>query len=173
MNNRQLIYKIKACEENENNINDLNQTGEDGAAGRETLLSPMRSSHKKGFQKSHNFQNSTKSMNLQEDIAHVELKSVSSSQSVFTRSIFVRFHDIELRFWSIYDEPFLSDPGVPGVRSMGPDVSHSLHPRACADLIVVTLADEDSNSTLADYVNRAILCNVAMQVVPPGGKNWN
>ena len=41
---------------------------------------------------------SKKSIHLQEDIAHVELKSVSSSQSVFTRSIFVRFHDIELRF---------------------------------------------------------------------------
>ena len=62
---------------------------------------------------------------------------------------------------------FLSDPGVPGVRSMGPDVT----PRLCADLTDVTLADEDSNSTPADYVNRAILCNVAMQVAPPGGQN--
>ena len=68
---------------------------------------------------------------------------------------------------------FLSDPGVPGVRIMGPDVTHSLQPRPFADLTDVTLADEDSNSTPADYVNRAILGNVAMQVVPPGGQNWN
>ena len=61
---------------------------------------------------------------------------------------------------------FLSDPGVPGVRSMGHDVTT----RACADLTDVTLADEDSNSTPAD-VNRAILGNVAMQVAPPGGQN--
>ena len=46
-----------------------------------------------------------------------------------------------------------------------------LHPRPCADLTDVTLADEDSNSTPADYVNRAILGNVAMQVAPPGGQN--
>ena len=39
------------------------------------------------------------------------------------------------------------------------------------DLTDVTLADEDSNSTPADDVNRAILGNVAMQVVPPGGQN--
>ena len=39
-------------------------------------------------------------MPIKEDIAYVELKSVSSSQSVFTRSIFVRFHDIELRLLS-------------------------------------------------------------------------
>ena len=40
-----------------------------------------------------------------------------------------------------------------------------------ADLTDVTLADEDSNSTPADDVNRAILGNVAMQVAPPGGQN--
>ena len=28
----------------------------------------------------------------------MELKSVSSAQSLFTRSIFVRFHDLQLRF---------------------------------------------------------------------------
>ena len=50
---------------------------------------------------------------------------------------------------------------------MGPDVT----PRPFADLTDVTLADEDSNSTPADYVNRAILGNVAMQVAPPGGQN--
>ena len=43
---------------------------------------------------------------------------------------------------------FLSDPGVPGVRSMGPDVS----PRRLADLTDVTLADEDSNSIPTDDV---------------------
>ena len=48
---------------------------------------------------------------------------------------------------------FLSDPGVPGVRSMGSDVSHSLHPRGFADLTDVTLADEDSNSIPTDDVN--------------------
>ena len=42
-----------------------------------------------------------------------------------------------------------------------------------ADLTDVTLADEDSNSTPADYVKRAILGNVAMQVAPPGGQNLN
>ena len=62
---------------------------------------------------------------------------------------------------------FLSDPGVPGVRSMGPDVTERLF----ADLTDVTLADEDINSTPADDVNRAILGNVAMQVAPPGGQN--
>ena len=40
---------------------------------------------------------------------------------------------------------FLSDPGVPGVRSMGPDVTHSVTPRLCSDLTDVTLADEDSS----------------------------
>ena len=44
---------------------------------------------------------------------------------------------------------FLSDPGVPGVRSMGPDVTTRLF----ADLTDVTLADEDSNSIPTDYVN--------------------
>ena len=48
---------------------------------------------------------------------------------------------------------FLSDPGVPGVRSMGPDVSKSLTTRLCADLTDVTLADEDSNSIPTDDVN--------------------
>ena len=57
---------------------------------------------------------------------------------------------------------FLSDPGVPGVRSMGPDVTHSLHTTPCADLTDVTLADEDSNSIPTDDVNRAFLGNVAM-----------
>ena len=47
----------------------------------------------------------------------------------------------------------LSDPGVPGVRSMGPDVRHSLSTRLFADLTDVTLADEDSNPMPTDDVN--------------------
>ena len=33
-----------------------------------------------------------------DDIAHVELRSTSSSESVFTKSIFIRFHDMDLRY---------------------------------------------------------------------------
>ena len=55
---------------------------------------------------------------------------------------------------------------------MGPDLSNYIQD-VCADLTDVTLADEDGNSKPADYVNRAILGNVAMQVAPPGGQNWN
>ena len=62
---------------------------------------------------------------------------------------------------------FLSDPGVPGVRSMGHDVSTRLF----ADLTDVTLADEDSNSIPTDDVNRANL--QLMQVVPSVGQHWN
>ena len=40
-----------------------------------------------------------------------------------------------------------------------------------ADLTYVTLADEDSNSIPIDDVNKAILGNVAMQVVPSGGQH--
>ena len=75
----------------------------------------------------------------------------------------------------------LSDPGVPGVRSMGPDLSKSIHPRLFADLTDMTLADEDTNSILTDNANRAIQGNIAsdstwwenlqpMQVVPSGGQ---
>ena len=64
---------------------------------------------------------------------------------------------------------FLSDPGVPGVRSMGPDVSHSVQDYV-ADLTDVTLADEDSNSIPTDDVNRAFLGNMAMQVATSGGQ---
>ena len=59
-------------------------------------------------------------------------------------------------FWQ-----FLSDPGKPGVRSLGPDVRHA----TCWDLTDVTLADEDTNSILADNANRAIQGNEAMQVM--------
>ena len=41
-----------------------------------------------------------------------------------------------------------------------------------ADLTDVTLADEDTKSILTDNVNRAILGNVAMQVMQPGGQLW-
>ena len=37
----------------------------------------------------------------------------------------------------------------------------------------MTLADEDTNSTLTDNVNRAIQGNVAMQVTQSGSKVWN
>ena len=50
------------------------------------------------------------------------------------------------------------------VRSMDPVVSNKLTERAFADLTDVTLADEDTNSILADNANRAIQGNVAMQV---------
>ena len=50
---------------------------------------------------------------------------------------------------------FLSDPGKPGVRSLGPDVRPSLRD-LCVDLTDVTLADEDTNSILTDNANRAI-----------------
>ena len=54
---------------------------------------------------------------------------------------------------------------------MGPDVSHSLSTRLFADLNDVTLADDDSNSIPTDDVNKAILGNVAMQVVQSGGQH--
>ena len=60
---------------------------------------------------------------------------------------------------------FLSDLGKPGVRYLGPDVSHSLTPRHFGDFTDVTLADEDTNSILADNAKRAILGNEAMQVM--------
>ena len=50
---------------------------------------------------------------------------------------------------------------------MGPDLCPSLTTGGFADLTDVTLADEDSNSIPADYVNRALLGNVAMRVAPP------
>ena len=35
------------------------------------------------------------------------------------------------------------------------------------------MTDEDNNSIPTDDVNRTIISNVAMQVGPPGGQNWN
>ena len=54
---------------------------------------------------------------------------------------------------NLYIKWLLSDPGVPGVRSMGPDVTQSVIPRLFADLADVPLADEDNNSIPADDVN--------------------
>ena len=56
---------------------------------------------------------------------------------------------------------FLSDPGVPGVRSMGPVLSKSLTETPFADLTDVTLVDEDTKSILTDNANRAIQGNQA------------
>ena len=59
------------------------------------------------------------------------------------------------------EEVFLSDPGIPGVRSMGPSLSKS----CLVDLTDVTLVDEDTNSkSQADDTNRAIPSNLEMQV---------
>ena len=49
----------------------------------------------------------------------------------------------------------------------------SITERPFADLTDVTLAYKDSNSIPTDDVNGVILGNVAMQVAPPGGQNWN
>ena len=40
-----------------------------------------------------------------------------------------------------------------------------------ADVIDLTLADEDNNSIPTNYVNRAILGIEAMQLAPPGGQH--
>ena len=46
-----------------------------------------------------------------------------------------------------YNSFFLSDLGKPGVRSLGPDVTHSLR-ELCWDLTDATLADEDTKGSL-------------------------
>ena len=51
---------------------------------------------------------------------------------------------------------FLPDPGVSGVRSMGPGVHTYLPPRTLRNFADVTLADDDTNSMPADDANRAI-----------------
>ena len=71
---------------------------------------------------------------------------------------------------------FLSDPGVPGVRSMGPIFSHSVSHfcRFCRFFRFVTLADNDTNLRRpTDNANRAIQGNVAMPVAPSGGQIVN
>ena len=55
---------------------------------------------------------------------------------------------------------FLSDPGLPAVRSM----------RICSD---VNLADEDTNSILTGNANRAIQDYVAIQLTKCGGQICN
>ena len=50
---------------------------------------------------------------------------------------------------------------------MGPVVSHSLQDLV-ADLIDVTLVDEDTNSIPTNNTNRTIHDNVAMPVTNPG-----
>ena len=55
---------------------------------------------------------------------------------------------------------------------MGPGVSMSLHTRTLLNFADVTLADDDTNSILADDVNRAIW-NQAMQVTSPDDQIWN
>ena len=87
-------------------------------------------------------------------------------KNITTENIWKIIAPLKLLFFIL-----LSDPGVPGVRSMGPDVSNSLTTRLCADLTDVTLADDDSNSIPIDDVNKAILGNVAMQVAPSGGQH--
>ena len=69
---------------------------------------------------------------------------------------------------------FLSDPGKPGVRSLGPDVLQCTDSvsHLCEDFTDVTLADEDTNPILTDNANRAIQGNVAMQVTQSGGQLW-
>ena len=71
-------------------------------------------------------------------------------------------------FWKLV---FLSDPGVPGVRSMGPVVSNSLQDLV-VDLTDVTLVDEDTNSIPTNN-NRTIQDNVAMPVSNPGDQFEN
>ena len=68
--------------------------------------------------------------------------------------------DIHFRPQGSFNHWFLSDPGVPGVQSMGPDVRHSVPPTPSLDLTDVTLADEDTNSILTDNANRAIQCKL-------------
>ena len=58
-----------------------------------------------------------------------------------------------LKFSNNSTIPFLSDPGVPGVRSMGSSLSNWLTNTPFADLTDVTLADEDTNAILADDAN--------------------
>ena len=55
------------------------------------------------------------------------------------------------------DYRFLSDPGIPGVRSMGPSVAKSLNDVLLAYLMCLWLI-------LADYTNRAIPGNLELQV---------
>ena len=53
---------------------------------------------------------------------------------------------------------------------MGLVVSYKVSLRPCADLTDMTLADEDTNSTLTDIAKRIFQGNVAMRVTQPGGQ---
>ena len=68
---------------------------------------------------------------------------------------------------------FLSDPGVPGVRSMDPDVSNYVSKRGCwnlTDMVTdVTLADQATKSIPTDVANMQVQVNVAIKVTQPGG----
>ena len=57
-------------------------------------------------------------------------------------------------------------PDLCVLMSVSPSLQHSF-----ADLTDMTLADEDSKSRLPDDVNKAILGNVAMEVVPSDGQH--
>ena len=63
---------------------------------------------------------------------------------------------------------FLSDPGIPAVRSMGLDLCPSVPPSVrhwCfVKFIDLTMVDEDTNPIPTDDAERAILGNVTMQV---------
>ena len=65
-------------------------------------------------------------------------------------------------FWYLI---FLSDPGIPGVRSMGVWVSETNWLYLVADLTDVTLADGYTNSVLTDNANRARRCGNASDTI--------
>ena len=78
-----------------------------------------------------------------------------------------------LEIWNFSTWLFFFRPRYTWGRSMGPVLSNWVR-GLFADLTDVTLADEDTNSILTDYANRAILQgNVAIQVTQPGGKICN
>ena len=66
------------------------------------------------------------------------LTTLARKHENFTHSIFSKLDSSKLCEFCIFCV-FLSDPGVPGVRSMGPVLSHSLSPTPFADLTDVTL----------------------------------
>ena len=75
----------------------------------------------------------------------------------------------------------LSDPGKPGVRSMGPGVFNKQQEVFEALTDVILAADEDTNSMVTDNANRTIqgklhnlqVANNAMQVAPPDDQILN
>ena len=85
------------------------------------------------------------------DDPKVKLRAAANRtrHSTIESSVSTRWHQTSNQKLHIFYNYFLSDPGVPGVQSMGPDVRHTW----CSDLTDVTLADEDSNSIPTDDVN--------------------